>query len=78
MSADGGSVSFANDIQPLFREGDRKAMKFAFDLGSYDDVKGHADGILARLQEGSMPCDGAWPAERVDVFRRWVEGGMAA
>jgi hypothetical protein len=78
MSADGGSVSFANDIQPLFREGDRKAMKFAFDLGSYDDVKGHADGILARLEEGSMPCDGAWPADRVDTFRRWVQGGMAA
>jgi Ferritin-like len=77
MSADGETVSFANDIQPLFREGDRKAMRFAFDLWSYDDVAGNADGILARLQEGSMPCDGAWPAERVDVFRRWVEGGKA-
>jgi hypothetical protein len=78
MSADGASVSFANDIQPLFREGDRKAMKFAFDLGSYDDVKSNADAILARLQAGTMPCDGAWPAERVDAFRRWVEGGMPA
>jgi hypothetical protein len=78
MSADGESVSFANDIQPLFREGDRKSMKFAFDLWSYDDVTRNADGILARLQEGSMPCDGAWPAERVDVFRRWVDGGMPA
>jgi hypothetical protein len=28
MSADAGSVSFAQDIQPLFREGDRQAMKF--------------------------------------------------
>jgi hypothetical protein len=78
MSADGGSVSFASDIQPLFREGDRKAMTFAFDLWRYDDVAGNADAILARLQEGSMPCDGAWPADRVDVFRRWVEGGKAA
>ena len=78
MSADGGSVSFADDVQPLFREGDRKSMKFAFDLWSYDDVARNADGILVRLQEGSMPCDGAWPAERVDVFRRWVEGGKAA
>jgi len=78
MSADGGSVSFAQDIQPLFREGDRKAMKFAFDLGSHDDVKSNADAILARLENGSMPCDGAWPADRVDTFRRWVESGMAA
>jgi hypothetical protein len=78
MAADGGSVSFANDIQPLFREGDRKAMKFAFDLWSYDDVAGNADAILAKLKDGSMPCDGAWPADRVDVFRRWVEGGKGA
>ena len=53
-------------------------MKFAFDLWSYDDVKSSAEGILARLEHGSMPCDGAWPAEQVDMFRRWVEGGMAA
>ena len=73
-----GSLSFTNDIQPLFREGDRKAMTFAFDLWSYDDVSRNADAILARLQAGSMPCDGAWPAEKVDVFRRWVEAGKAA
>ena len=76
MAAD-GSISFATDIQPLFRERDRGSMKFAFDLWSYDDVKANADGILARLDNGSMPCDGAWPAEQVDTFRRWVEGGMA-
>jgi len=22
-----------------------------------------------------MPCDGAWPREQVDIFRRWAEGG---
>ena len=53
-------------------------MKFAFDLWSYDDVRTNADGILTRLQDGSMPCDGAWPAEKVDAFRRWAEGGMPA
>ena len=26
---------------------------------------------------GTMPCDGAWPPERVDVFERWVNSGMA-
>jgi hypothetical protein len=25
-----------------------------------------------------MPCDGAWPPERVAVFRRWVEAGKPA
>ena len=78
MSADGNSVSFATHIQPLFRERDRGSMKFAFDLWSYDDVKSNAEGILARLENGSMPCDGPWPAEQVDTFRRWVEGGMLA
>jgi hypothetical protein len=78
ISADGDSVSFATHIQPLFRERDRGSMKFAFDLWSYDDVKSNAKGILARLENGSMPCDGAWPAEQIDTFRRWVGGGMAA
>ena len=78
MQANGESLSFAADIQPLFRERDRKSMNFAFDLWSYDDVKSNADAILAVLQNGSMPCDGAWPAENIDAFQRWVEGGMAA
>jgi hypothetical protein len=41
-------------------------------------VRAHADDILERLQQGSMPCDGAWPAERIEVFKRWTETGMAA
>ena len=27
---------------------------------------------------GTMPCDGAWPAERVAVFRRWIDAGTPA
>ena len=40
------ALSFAADIKPLFREGDRAAMKFAFDLWDHDDVAAHADAIL--------------------------------
>ena len=75
---DGEPVSFARDVQPLFRESDRRSMRFAFDLWSYDDVVAHADGILGRLRDGSMPCDGAWPAEQVEVFQRWVDAGSPA
>ena len=71
-------VGFEEHIKPLFRERDRKSMKAAFDLWSLDDVIRHADAILERLEDGSMPCDGAWPAERVAVFRRWVEEGKPA
>ena len=57
-------MRFEDDIKPLFREGDRNAMRFAFDLGSLDDVSTNADAILDRLEAGTMPCDGAWPAEQ--------------
>ena len=68
-------TSFDTDIKPLFREGDREAMSSAFDLWSYDDVSENAQAILGRLEAGDMPCDGAWPAGQVDVFRSWVEAG---
>lgn len=47
-----------------------------FDLWAYDDVVEHSQAILVRLENGSMPCDQAWPDEQVDVFRRWVDAGM--
>lgn len=68
-------VGFERHVKPLFRRVDRQSMRFAFDLWAYDDVARHADSILDRLQAGTMPCDGAWSAEKVDVFRRWVESG---
>jgi hypothetical protein len=67
---------FETDIRPLFREKDQSSMRFAFDLSAYNDVKEHAGAILERLANGSMPCDGAWPSERVAIFRGWVESGM--
>jgi truncated hemoglobin YjbI len=65
-------VEFAKHIKPLFRKQDRQSMQFAFDLWSYADVNKYAEKILERLRNGSMPCDGAWPQERVAVFARWV------
>ena len=66
---------FATDIKPLFRDRDRSAMTFLFDLWAYDDVKDNADQILTATEHGEMPCDGAWPAERVQLLRRWIDGG---
>jgi CDGSH-type Zn-finger protein/truncated hemoglobin YjbI len=71
-------VSFEAHIKPLFRQRDRDSMRFAFDLWAHDDVAAHAEAILERLRAGTMPCDGAWPAEQVDVFERWVTGGTPA
>ena len=69
------AVGYERDIRPLFREKDVSSMTKAFDLASYDDVRANADGILARVSDGSMPCDGAWPKERVELFRSWVDAG---
>jgi hypothetical protein len=70
-------VSFAQDIKPLFRDGDRRSMTFAFDLWDYDDVAKNATAILGRLRNGSMPCDGAWPDAQVALFAHWVDSGKA-
>jgi CDGSH-type Zn-finger protein/truncated hemoglobin YjbI/ferredoxin len=71
----GEKVEYAKHIKALFRSRDRTSMRFVFDLWSYADVSVHADGILKRLRDGSMPCDGAWPQERIDVFARWLAAG---
>ena len=72
----GEPVSFAAHVKPLFRPSDRQSMSFALDLWSWDDVRSHAADIFARLQEGSMPCDGAWAVGKIEVFKRWADTGM--
>jgi CDGSH-type Zn-finger protein/truncated hemoglobin YjbI len=73
----GEPVTFAKHIKPLFRKMDRESMSFAFDLWSHSDVRTHAPEILKRLDNGTMPCDGAWPKEQIELFRRWIDSGMA-
>ena len=72
----GEPMSFERHVKTLFRQRDRQSMRFAFDLWAYDDVKANAHAILERVRNGSMPCDGAWPPERVEAFERWVTTGM--
>jgi len=69
------AVTFTRHIKPLFRKMDRDSMSFVFDLWSHSDVRTHAPEILKRLENGTMPCDGAWPREKVDLFRRWIDSG---
>jgi len=69
-------VNFTQHIKPLFRTMDRESMSFVFDLWSHRDVRTHSSEILKRLENGTMPCDGVWPKDKIDLFRRWVESGM--
>ena len=74
------ALSFAKDIRPLFRDDpDVSSMKdYGLDLSSYSHVKTKAQSIHATLVDGSMPCDGAWPADRIALFKKWLDEGMAA
>lgn len=78
LPTDNEPISFDQHIKTLFRPMDHQSMKFVFDLWSHDDVSRHADAILTRLRQGSMPCDGAWPKERTDAFERWIQAGKPA
>ena len=77
MSGETDPVSFETDVRPLFRERDRASMEFAFDLWSHEDVSAHADDILERIRDGSMPCDRSWTGEQIELFERWIAGGRA-
>ena len=70
-----GPAGFQTHIKPMFRDRDRQAMQSRFDLWSYDDVSRHAEMILTRLRDDTMPCDGAWPPAQIDLFQFWVESG---
>ena len=76
LPAAGAPVGFEQHIKPLFRDRDRKSMKFAFDLWSYDDVRANASAILERLKAGTMSCDGVWPDDWVAALERWNATGM--
>jgi hypothetical protein len=78
MTTGTSAPGFERDIKPLFREDDKDAMDFVFDLWDYNDVRTHAESILERLEDGTMPCDGEWPPEQVELFRRWIEAGTPA
>jgi hypothetical protein len=72
------AVSFADDIRPLFRDPDIEVMKdYGLDLSSYEAVRAQAISICARLADGTMPCDGPWPVEQIELFKQWMDDRMA-
>jgi hypothetical protein len=75
MPAADQPVSYAQHIKPLFRSKDRESMAFAFDLWEVEDVRSNAEAILGRLQLGTMPCDGGWSSDKVELFGRWIAAG---
>ena len=70
------AISFAKDIKLLFTPTDQDHMEFMLDLWSYDDVKENAQGILDSVSNSRMPPGNPWPADKIDIFKQWIQGGF--
>ncbi len=46
-------------------------------MASRDQVKARAQEIYGTLEDGSMPCDEPWPKDKLALFKRWMDEGMA-
>jgi len=69
-------LSFEHDIKPLFRAKDIDSMAaHGLHLDNYTQVKSNAELIYQKLRTGDMPCDGAWPLAKVNIFLRWMKCG---
>lgn len=72
------ALSYAKDIRPLFREGDIDCMKPAgieLDEAAWMCVPGNAEMVYGAVSTGEMPPDEPWPADRVTLFKRWMDAG---
>ena len=75
------ALSFAADIRPLFREEDIECMQgMGIDLGeaAWMCVPENAQSVYERVADGSMPPDEAWTAEKVSLFKSWMDAGCPA
>jgi hypothetical protein len=78
-----GTVSFAKDVLPLFTALDIEHMNdqdVYLSDHTYMSDPDNAAAVLETLANGSMPPTwggggGAWPEDKVVLFRSWIEGG---
>jgi hypothetical protein len=81
MEGDYMALSFAKDIRPLFRDGDIECMKpdgVALDDPAWMCVPANAQSVYGAVSGGSMPPDEPWPADRVSLFKEWMDAGCPA
>jgi hypothetical protein len=75
------ALSFAKDIRPLFREDDIECMKpmgVELDDPKWMSVPANAQSVYGTLADGSMPPGEPWPADRVALFKAWMDAGFPA
>jgi twitching motility protein PilT len=69
--------SFERDVKLFFREADRKRMLWAFDLWDVSSVREHAGEILRRAEQRDLPFETGFAEQHLNVFRKWMQKGMA-
>jgi hypothetical protein len=76
------ALSFATDIRPLFRDEDidcMKSMGVDLDDPAWMCVPANAQSVYGAVANGSMPPDDEpWPADRVSLFKSWMDAGCPA
>jgi hypothetical protein len=75
------ALSFATDIRPLFRDEDIDCMKaMGIDLNdpAWMCVPANAQSVYGAVADGSMPPDEPWVADRVSLFKKWMDAGCPA
>lgn len=75
------ALSYAKDIRPLFRAEDLDCMKpSGVELDDYAWISNAANAQLVYtvVADGSMPPDAPWPADRVALFKQWIDAGRPA
>ena len=72
------ALSFATDIRPLFREGDVECMTsmgVELDNAAWMCVHANAEAVYQTVADGTMPPGEPWPADRVALFKNWMDAG---
>ena len=75
------ALSYGADIRPLFREEDIDCMgSMGIQLGNpaWMSVPANAQEVYRVVADGSMPPDDPWPADRVALFKQWMDAGCPA
>lgn len=75
------ALTFAKDILPLFRAGDIKCMAkagVALDNPTWMCVPANAQQVYDEVSAGKMPPDKPWPADRISLFKQWMDAGYPA
>ena len=75
------ALSFAKDIRPLFRDEDIDCMKPAgvdLDDSAWMCVLANAQSVYGEVSTGRMPPDKPWAADRVSLFKQWMDAGCPA